>query len=158
MNICIYRIMRNQWYSQAPLTSEGTAGIMDRVRIRGQFFSRHRSTTLSAGNIQRGASHGHHEAEYKKRDAQYTRASVFMVVAFVVCNMPRFIPNVMEIFLELDEFPQASSSPYIGSDYFFLIYACSSFFFVPVKVLLERFYPNVGLALFVFLHNHVLNL
>ena len=102
--------MRNQWYSQAPLTSEGgTGSILDRVRIRSQFFSRRRSTTLSAGNIRRGAgNHGHHEAEYKKRDAQYTRASVFMVVAFVVCNMPRFIPNVMEIFLELHEFPQAS--------------------------------------------------
>ena len=94
--------MRNQWYSQSTLVTRGSNGLC-------HFFSRkHQSTTLLVENIQRGpSSYGHHhEAEYKKRDAQYTRASIFMVVAFVVCNMPRFIPNCMEIFLELHEFPQ----------------------------------------------------
>ena len=99
MNICIYRIMRNQWYSQTVLT-EGERNVDNRL---GHFFSRRRTKTLSAAHIRRG---GQHEAEYKKRDAQYTRASVFMVVAFVVCNTPRFIPNVMEIFIELNKWPQ----------------------------------------------------
>ena len=93
--------MRNQWYSQANLESSNGDG-----NGLCHSFSR-QSSNLTVGNIQRGAGcHGHHEAEYKKRDAQYTRASIFMVVVFVVCNMPRFIPNCMEIFLELDEFPQ----------------------------------------------------
>ena len=54
-----------------------------------------------------------YEAEYKKRDAQYTRASVVMVMAFIVCNTPRFIPNVMEIFVELDQWPQVSTECFV---------------------------------------------
>ena len=103
MNICIYRIMHNQWYSQTGL-AESEQNVEN---CHGYCFSRKRTTTLSTGHIRRA---GHHEAEYKKRDAQYTRASVFMVVAFVVCNTPRFIPNVMEIFIELKDWPQASGN------------------------------------------------
>ena len=66
-------------------------------------FHRQNSSKSSSKNIVPGRKY---EAEYKKRDAQYTRASVVMVMAFIVCNTPRFIPNVMEIFVELDQWPQ----------------------------------------------------
>ena len=45
------------------------------------------------------------EREMKKRDGRYTRASVVMVIIFVLCNAPRFIPNIMEIFTVTVEFP-----------------------------------------------------
>ncbi len=51
------------------------------------------------------------EAESKKRDSKYTRASVVMVVAFVVCNAPRFVPNIMELFVELKDFPEVEYTP-----------------------------------------------
>jgi len=102
MNICIYRIMRNQWYSQSVIAVDQSEQTVEtrRGHFRSSKSSSRRSTML---NIRRG---GHHEAEYKKRDAQYTRASLFMVVAFIVCNMPRFIPNIMEIFIEFHKWPQ----------------------------------------------------
>jgi hypothetical protein len=31
-----------------------------------------------------------------------------MVVAFVVCNAPRFIPNSLELFVSYHDFPKAS--------------------------------------------------
>ena len=51
---------------------------------------------------------GVNEHELKKRDAKYTRASVMMVIVFVVCNTPRFIPNVMELFISQSDFPKVS--------------------------------------------------
>ena len=52
---------------------------------------------------------GVNEHELKKRDAKYTRASVVMVIVFVVCNTPRFVPNVMELFISQDQFPKVRS-------------------------------------------------
>ena len=57
---------------------------------------------------------GLNEAEFKKRDAKYTRASVVMVVAFVVCNTPRFVPNFMEIIVGLDASPPVNNSHWVG--------------------------------------------
>ncbi len=49
------------------------------------------------------------EKELKKRDAKYTRASVFMVVVFILCNSPRLVPNCMELILPSPEdFPDVS--------------------------------------------------
>ena len=48
------------------------------------------------------------DRELKKRDAKFTRAAIFMVVAFVLCHAGRLIPNAMEIFLEVKEFPSVS--------------------------------------------------
>jgi len=31
---------------------------------------------------------------------------VVMVIVFVVCNTTRFVPNVMELFIEQDHFPK----------------------------------------------------
>jgi hypothetical protein len=44
-------------------------------------------TLLSYFSLRRVA--GVNEHELKKRDAKYTRASVVMVIVFVVCNTPR---------------------------------------------------------------------
>ncbi len=52
---------------------------------------------------------GGNEKELKKRDGRYTRASVVMVVVYVVCNAPRLIPNCMELFLRFNQFPDVSS-------------------------------------------------
>ena len=56
---------------------------------------------------------GVNEHELKKRDAKYTRASVVMVIVFVVCNTPRFVPNVMELFISQDQFPKVRNYIYL---------------------------------------------
>ena len=121
MNICIYRTMRNQWYRQSNSPSGGVSGSS---RWPGGFLRR-RSTISGSGVIKdtgvrsgtvSGVSTptrirrtgGLNEAEYKKRDGKYTRASVVMVLAFMVCNTPRMVPNIMEIFISQDEFPAVS--------------------------------------------------
>ena len=43
----------------------------------------------------------------RKRDRAYTRASVVMVVCFVVAHMPRFVANILELIYTLD-FPKVS--------------------------------------------------
>ena len=65
------------------------------------------SRRVTGGGVRRA---GIDEREVKKRDAKYTRASVVMVVSFVVCNTTRFVPNVMELYIEQSEFPPVSSS------------------------------------------------
>ena len=42
----------------------------------------------------------------RKRDARFTRAAIFMVVAFVVCHGPRIIPNVLELVMDHEDFLQ----------------------------------------------------
>ena len=49
---------------------------------------------------------GLNESEFKKRDFKYTRASVAIVIVFVICNTPRLVPNVMEIFISMEDFPK----------------------------------------------------
>ena len=46
----------------------------------------------------------------RKRDARFTRAAIFMVVAFVICHAPRIIPNMAELFMGVDEFLQCMVS------------------------------------------------
>ena len=64
------------------------------------------SAAAAANSLRRVA--GVNEHELKKRDAKYTRASVVMVIVFVVCNTPRFVPNVMELFIDQIQFPKVS--------------------------------------------------
>ena len=52
------------------------------------------------------------EREMKKRDAKYSRASVFMVLLFVVCNAPRAIPSFMEIAMGVMAMPEVSRYSY----------------------------------------------
>lgn len=110
MNICIYRTMRNQWYhdqSSSPQAATTSSQRQSSSRRIIHFMSSRQSSTstdIMTHSVIRRVG-GLNEAAYKKRDAKYTRASVVMVVAFVVCNTPRFVPNIMEIFISLDEFP-----------------------------------------------------
>lgn len=108
MNICIYRTMRNQWYHGTNDNSSNGTISPSRNHRAVHFLSSRQSST--ATEMRRVVGHGGHvnEAAYKKRDAKYTRAAVVMVVAFVVCNTPRFVPNIMEIFIKLDDFPSVS--------------------------------------------------
>ena len=46
----------------------------------------------------------------RKRDARFTRAAIFMVVAFVLCHGPRIIPNVAELFMGVNDFLQCMVS------------------------------------------------
>ena len=108
MNICIYRTMRNLWYrNDSGEETSGSIKSKDLSHPR-QHFSR-QGTSYSMRRVG-----GLNEAEFKKRDAKYTRASVVMVVAFVVCNTPRFVPNFMEIIVGLDAIPQVSICPFFS--------------------------------------------
>ena len=127
MNVCVYSTMRNRWFQtdtgehedypgqtakavDPAVASVPTAGGKDKepsttTSLHGshQLFSR-QSTSYSMRRVG-----GLNEAEFKKRDAKYTRASVVMVVAFVVCNSPRCIPNIMEIIVGLEACPPVST-------------------------------------------------
>ena len=100
----------------------GQKGTRPNLTTNGSIEEDHQHGLVAAGS-QLSASKsiirraGLNEAEYKKRDANYTRASVIMVVAFVVCNTGRFVPNIMEIFLDLECFPGVSSIYVSGLPY-----------------------------------------
>ena len=120
MNVCVYSTMRNRWFrnetadledhqAQSSLSTQ-ERGIETGLSAshppppshRHHLFSR-QGTTYSMRRVG-----GLNEAEFKKRDAKYTRASVVMVVAFVICNTPRCIPNIMEIIVGLEDSPTVS--------------------------------------------------
>ena len=46
--------------------------------------------------------------EERERDASYTRASILMVVVFVVCHTPRLITNTLELFVDQADLPLVS--------------------------------------------------
>ena len=82
-------------------------------------FGRGRRSSLPTSEPSMGSQHllhsctirrtGYNESEFKKRDFKYTRASVAIVIVFVVCNAPRLIPNIMEIFIDPLKFPEVST-------------------------------------------------
>jgi len=47
--------------------------------------------------------------EERERDASYTRASILMVLVFVVCHTPRLITNTLELFVDQADLPLVSS-------------------------------------------------
>ena len=114
MNVCVYSTLRNRWF-------RNETGDLEDPALSGQ--ERGMETGSSAADPPPPSSHRHQlfsrqgtsysmrrvggltEAEFKKRDAKYTRASVVMVVAFVVCNTPRCVPNIMEIIVGLEASP-----------------------------------------------------
>eukprot|EP00093_Oithona_nana_P011302 11302.XXX_412372_410513_1 [CDS] Oithona nana genome sequencing. len=96
MNVCVYSTMRNRWGME---TGSSASHPPPPSSHRHQLFSR-QGTSYSMRRVG-----GLTEAEFKKRDAKYTRASVVMVVAFVVCNTPRCVPNIMEIIVGLEASP-----------------------------------------------------
>lgn len=127
MNICIYRTMRSQWYPTSraargsssatlhtntcttnPTSNHGHGGGGGHMTTSSNRLNRRRSSSIenqvTSATIRRVG--GLPESEFKKRDSKYTRASVVMVVAFVVCNTPRFVPNIMEIFIKGESFPK----------------------------------------------------
>lgn len=67
----------------------------------------HQKLNQSSSTLKRNAAN---EREMKKRDAKYTRASIVMVVLYIICNTPRVIPNVMEILIAVEEFPFVSAN------------------------------------------------
>ena len=46
----------------------------------------------------------------RKRDARFTRAAIFMVVAFVLCHGPRVVPNMAELIMTVDDFTNSTVS------------------------------------------------
>ena len=46
--------------------------------------------------------------EDKEKDACYTRASILMVVVFVLCHSPRLITNTLELFVDQADLPAVS--------------------------------------------------
>jgi len=59
--------------------------------------------TIERNSNTRVRRSGLNEREVKKQEAKYTRASVVMVVLFILCNTPRIIPNAMELYYDLRE-------------------------------------------------------
>ena len=112
--IYLFMILNVNWYYSFTKNQKDLDGSWHKkFNLKIKFFIlfyRQNSSKSSTKNIVSGRKY---EAEYKKRDAQYTRASVVMVMAFIVCNTPRFIPNVMEIFVELDQWPQVSTECFV---------------------------------------------
>ncbi|TRY62997.1 hypothetical protein TCAL_11176 [Tigriopus californicus] len=117
LNVRIYRTMKNfRDIPSGPNGSKNHGQSSMRLSGRGNDTGMRRV----AGN----------EREMKKRDAKYTRASVVMVLVFVVCNAPRLIPNIMEIFISYQDFPRWATLlvcvnhllRVINSDFNFLIY------------------------------------
>ena len=43
----------------------------------------------------------------KKRENRLSRISICIVIIFAICNMPRFIPNIAELFF--DDTPEVST-------------------------------------------------
>ena len=125
MNVCVYSTMRNRWFQNDTGEHEDhpgqTAKAVDPAVASADGKDKEPSTTTSLHGSHQLFSRqstsysmrrvgGLNEAEFKKRDAKYTRASVVMVVAFVVCNSPRCIPNIMEIIVGLEACPPVSST------------------------------------------------
>lgn len=46
------------------------------------------------------------ENTLRKREMRITNASIVIVIIFVICHSPRFLPNVIELFLKQQEFPK----------------------------------------------------
>ena len=47
-------------------------------------------------------------AKEKEKDNRYTKASILMVIAFLLCHVPRFATNTMELlfFSDVEQQPQ----------------------------------------------------
>jgi hypothetical protein len=59
------------------------------------------------------ASSSHSSNVIRKREVRITRACIAITLMFVVCNTPRCVPNLMEIFMKPEDFPHVSS-PHIN--------------------------------------------
>ena len=105
--------------SQPPAGANNSSNVSLLNCLFGNLFSRGRRSSLPTSEPSMGSQHllhsctirrtGYNESEFKKRDFKYTRASVAIVIVFVVCNAPRLIPNIMEIFIDPLKFPEAST-------------------------------------------------
>ena len=61
----------------------------------------------SFGNIASGFNDSRSKEDHD-RDASYTRASILMVAAFVLCHTPRLITNILELFINQADMPSVS--------------------------------------------------
>ena len=66
-------------------------------------------TRRSQGHSQAGFNGGRTKEE-RERDASYTRASILMVVVFIVCHSPRLITNTVELFVDQADLPMVSGT------------------------------------------------
>ena len=70
-------------------------------------MARCRRRFQARGNILRrtivGENAANLEEQIHKRDIRLTKIAVTIVCVFVCCHMPRFVPNVIEIFTEREE-------------------------------------------------------
>ena len=51
-----------------------------------------------------------HKALEQERDTRYTRASIFMVMVFLICHVPRFVTNVIELLMFHGNIAEVQSS------------------------------------------------
>ena len=66
-----------------------------RFQARGNILRR-----TIGGGIENAANR---EEQIQKRDIRLTKIAITIVCVFVTCHMPRFVPNVIEIFTEREE-------------------------------------------------------
>ena len=59
-----------------------------------------RKNTFVGNKLRRS---GRGEEALRKRDIRLTRISIVIVVVFIICHLPRFIPIIAEMFIELTQ-------------------------------------------------------
>lgn len=50
-------------------------------------------------NLSIRRNRGKHEDALRKRDIRLTRIAIIIVCVFICCHLPRFVPNVVEMFM-----------------------------------------------------------
>ena len=78
------------------------------VHLRGR--AENEDPTRRSQGPSQGGFNGGRTKEERERDASYTRASILMVVVFIVCHSPRLITNTVELFVDQADLPMVSSA------------------------------------------------
>ena len=55
--------------------------------------------SMTSNSIRRNRGGENSEEALRKRDIRLTRVAIIIVCIFIICHLPRFIPNVVEMFL-----------------------------------------------------------
>ena len=95
----------NQINAHAPFLRRSVSN-----RRQSSLLTRSSSTSASVATANPGSSDPNLrrscESVLRKRETRITRASIAITVMFVVCHLPRCIPNIMEIFLSSEDSPR----------------------------------------------------
>ena len=78
--------------------------------------------SMTANNIRRNRGGEGSEEALRKRDIRLTRVAIIIVCIFITCHLPRFVPNVVEMFMStLPEVRKAKLSESLSFSKSFII-------------------------------------